>query len=77
MSATLPPENYETAYKELEACMNQLENVQLPLEQALSLYQRGHVLIQYCQSQLQKAEQVIQVLENQTLKPWEDSDSHG
>ena len=77
MTAADIPENYETAYKELEACMNQLENIQLPLEQALSLYQRGHMLIQYCQSQLQKAEQVIQVLENQALKPWEDSDLHG
>lgn len=77
MIANLPPENYESAYKELEVCMNQLENVQLPLEQALALYQRGHLLIQYCQSQLQKAEQVIQVLENQALKPWEDPDPHG
>ena len=40
-----------------------MENGQLPLDQALSAYQRGTGLLRHCQGLLTKAEQTIRVLE--------------
>jgi exodeoxyribonuclease VII small subunit len=54
--------SFEQAYTELEATVQKLEAGNLPLEEALSLYQRGMALATYCNLQLDKAELRIKTL---------------
>ena len=55
--------SFESAVAELETIVQEMENGQLPLDQALAAYQRGTALLRHCQNQLTKAEQTIRVLE--------------
>jgi exodeoxyribonuclease VII small subunit len=67
---TALPASYEAALQELEQLVAQLESGQLPLDQLLSGYQRGAVLLGFCQQRLQAVEDQIQVLDEGVLKPW-------
>ncbi len=69
MDPTLP-DSYESALQELEEQLNRLETGQLTLEEALTTYQRGSVLLQYCQHRLADAEQRIRVLEGTNLRDY-------
>jgi exodeoxyribonuclease VII small subunit len=53
-----PPEEltYEQAFQELESLVARLESGELPLEQALALFERGQALAGRCSSLLEKAE---------------------
>lgn len=53
---------YEQAFAELETIVETLENGQLPLEQALTLYERGQLLAKFCGSLLDQAELKIREL---------------
>jgi exodeoxyribonuclease VII small subunit len=53
---------FEQAYRELEETVQKLEAGNLPLEEALALYQRGMALAQYCNRQLDSAELRIKTL---------------
>ena len=53
---------YEDAYSELEKLVSTLENDQLPLEQTISLFEKGNKLIRHCQGLLDKAELKINQL---------------
>jgi exodeoxyribonuclease VII small subunit len=64
-STTSKPASFESAVAELETIVQDMENGQLPLDQALTAYQRGTVLLRQCQAQLTKAEQTIRVLETE------------
>lgn len=59
---TLETLSFEQAYRELEETVQKLEVGNLPLEEALALYQRGMVLAQYCNRQLDSAELRIKTL---------------
>lgn len=48
--------SFEEAYQELEETVSQLEADDLPLEQALALFERGTVLAQRCAELLDEAE---------------------
>ena len=67
-----PPASYEAALAELEQWVGAMEAGQLPLDQLLHAYQRGAELLAYCRSQLQAVEQQVKVLDEGTLKAWED-----
>ena len=67
------PASYEAALQELEHLVSQLESGQLPLDQLLTGYQRGAVLLGFCQQRLQAVEDQIQVLDEGVLKPWSGS----
>lgn len=67
------PDNYESALKELETQLARLETGQLSLEEALATYQRGSILLNYCQKRLSDAEQRIRVLEGNTLQDYAPS----
>jgi exodeoxyribonuclease VII small subunit len=69
-AATAPPASYELAMQELERLVASLESGELPLDQLLSGYQRGALLLQYCRTQLQSVEDQIKVLDDGALKPW-------
>ena len=56
--------SFEEAFAQLEATVVALQDVQLPLEQALQRYQDGMKLAQHCNELLQKAELTVQQLNN-------------
>ena len=51
-----------------------MEGGQLPLEKSLSAYKRGAELLQFCQRQLQDAQQQVKVLEAETLQKFAGED---
>jgi exodeoxyribonuclease VII small subunit len=51
---------YEQALLELESVVDSLENEELPLEQALILFERGQALAQRCATLLDQAELRVQ-----------------
>ena len=67
------PDNFEAALAELETLVNTMENGDLPLESAMEAYQRGNMLLQFCQGKLAETEQRIRILEGDTLKPFSPS----
>lgn len=54
--------SFEAAFAELEATVHQLETGNLPLADALALYERGVQLARLCSSQLDAAELRVQQL---------------
>ena len=73
--ANAPAESlsFETAVRELESIVEQMESDGLPLEDSLAAYKRGVELIRAAQARLAVAEQQVKVLEDGVLKPL-DSD---
>jgi len=55
-------QSFEDAFTQLEAAVTALQDGHLPLEQALSYYEQGVKLAQYCQELLQHAELRVQQL---------------
>jgi exodeoxyribonuclease VII small subunit len=68
---------YEEAYEELEQILATLESGDLPLEAALSLYERGAMLAAYCTRLLDEAELRVEQLQpdgsTAPLGNWQDS----
>ena len=64
------PATYEAALSELETLVGQLESGKMPLDQLLTGYQRGAVLLGFCRDKLKAVEDQIQVLDGGQLKPW-------
>ncbi|WP_374487617.1 exodeoxyribonuclease VII small subunit [Zoogloea sp.] len=58
-----PAPSFENAVAELEQIVHDMENGQMPLDQALAAYQRGTQLLRSCQDALNRAEQTIRTLE--------------
>lgn len=48
--------SFEPAYAELEQIITQLESGDLPLEESVTLFERGRKLSEHCQTLLDKAE---------------------
>lgn len=70
-----PDLSFEDAVRELELIVNQMENNQLPLQDALTAFKRGSSLLQHCQKTLADVEQQIRILnEDGTLNSFQDND---
>jgi exodeoxyribonuclease VII small subunit len=54
---------FEQAYAELEATVQKLESGNLPLAEAITLYERGMSLARHCNGQLDQAELSIKALD--------------
>ena len=67
------PSNFEQALAELEQIVASMEHGELTLEASMAAYARGVLLAKACQSQLQAAQQQVQVLEEDLLKPLNDA----
>lgn len=52
----------ETAMRELEQIVAQIETGQLGIEEGLAKFQRGNYLVQHCRKVLQKAEEQVDSL---------------
>ncbi|WP_298817016.1 exodeoxyribonuclease VII small subunit [Chloroflexus sp.] len=64
MSEPNAVEQYETLLAELQAVVEQLEHGELPLAEALRLYERGTELAAACQQLLDAAELRVRQLDN-------------
>lgn len=53
---------FETAMARLEEIVQELEQGELPLEQALKLFEEGTKLSRFCAKRLEEAEQRVEVL---------------
>lgn len=70
------PESFEAAAAELEDIVATMESGQMTLEASLAAYKRGAELLQYCQKQLQDAQQQVRILEDDMLKNYTVSDTN-
>lgn len=68
MSDNLDSLSFEQAMSELELLVKRLEEGQLPLEEAISAFERGSLLKRHCEQKLQAArmrvEQITSLGEN-------------
>ncbi len=55
----------ETAFEELDALIEQMENKDTSLEESFKIYSSGMKLIQYCNDALDKVEKKMIVLEQE------------
>lgn len=74
--ASPQPESFEAASTELENIVTAMEAGQMSLEASLAAYKRAAELLQYCQKQLQDAQQQVRILEADMLKNHTIPDSH-
>lgn len=69
--------SFEQSMQELETIVNQMEQGELPLEEALQSFERGIQLARHSQQKLKQAEQKVHILMSQngqeTLLPFEDN----
>ena len=65
MAAKQQPEfNFEEALQELERLVSSMEEGELSLEDSMKAFEKGIKLTRECQTALQKAEQKVQILLN-------------
>lgn len=66
MSDAITEMTFEQAYSELAQIVEQMEGGELPLEQSVTLYERGHALAQHCEKLLDNADlRVRELIENE------------
>ncbi|MCX8514936.1 MAG: exodeoxyribonuclease small subunit [Pseudomonadota bacterium] len=56
-------QKFEDAMAQLEKIVEQIENDEISLDEALSKYQAGVALVKFCQDKLAEAEQKIKILD--------------
>lgn len=76
---TSKKQTFATSINDLETIVQQLEQGDVPLEDAIELYKKGMQLSQYCHEQLTKAEeQLVSVMdENGKETPFEPIGEEG
>jgi exodeoxyribonuclease VII small subunit len=62
---------YEQAFAELETIVEALEGEQSPLEESMSLFERGQALVKRCSELLDGAELKVRKLSGDTLVEFE------
>jgi len=63
---------FEEALKELEEIVGRLETGELPLEEALKLFEEGVKLSRYCHTKLDEAQRTVEILlseDGETMVP--------
>lgn len=65
---------YEEAYSELESIVSELESGEQPLEEALSLFERGQGLTKRCGELLDEAELRVRKLSGEKLETFEEQE---
>jgi exodeoxyribonuclease VII small subunit len=64
---------YEEAFAELETIMAALESGERPLEESMTLFERGQALTKRCAELLDKAELKVQALVGESLDDFKES----
>jgi exodeoxyribonuclease VII small subunit len=62
MTEQQTPESFEQAIAQLEKIVAKLESGDVPLEEAINLYQEGMRLSHYCSQKLEQVERRIEML---------------
>src|SRR4030088_3527104 len=71
--------DFEQALAELEGLVERLERGDLPLDEALKIFERGVALTRHCQASLQAAQQKVEILLKRSgqsaaaIEPFEES----
>jgi len=60
MADTVDEMSFEQALAELEKIVGQLEQGEVPLEQSISIYERGELLKRHCEKHLAAAEKRVE-----------------
>jgi exodeoxyribonuclease VII small subunit len=63
---------FEEAFAELETITNELESGEHPLEEAMTLFERGQALAKRCLELLDKAELKVKALVGESLEEFEE-----
>lgn len=65
------PESFEKRIEQLESVVKRLESPDLPLEEALKLFEQGMDLSAACRKELEAAESRVEILlkKGQTVEP--------
>ncbi|NVK21290.1 MAG: exodeoxyribonuclease VII small subunit [Kangiellaceae bacterium] len=71
MSAKKKITNFESQLEELETIVEQLEDGDLPLDEALKVFEQGVKLSRQCQQLLAEAEQKVTILMDGQEQPFE------
>jgi exodeoxyribonuclease VII small subunit len=66
--------SFEEAIKELGSIVGKIEQGEIPLQDSLTQYERGMVLIKHCQAILQKAEKRIEKISEAEAKTQQDEE---
>ncbi|NLN69165.1 MAG: exodeoxyribonuclease VII small subunit [Chloroflexi bacterium] len=66
LSQDIQAMDFETAFNALQENVAQLEGADLPLEQALALFERGQALAKHCAALLEAAELKVRTLTTDT-----------
>jgi len=69
------PSSFEAALAELEEIVATMESGRLPLQESLSAYKRGALLLHFCQAALKDAQLQVEVLEKGVLKAFDASNA--
>lgn len=64
---------YEEAFAELETIVSALESGERPLEESMTLFERGQALTKRCAELLDKAELKVQALVGESLTDFKES----
>jgi len=64
---------YEEAFAELETIVAALESGERPLEESMTLFERGQALTKRCAELLDKAELKVQALVGESLADFKES----
>ncbi|HSN94649.1 MAG TPA: exodeoxyribonuclease VII small subunit [Anaerolineaceae bacterium] len=64
--------NFELTFQQLQNIITRLESADLPLEEALTLYEQGQKLADQCAQILEKAQQRVEMLNPAKLTAEED-----
>jgi exodeoxyribonuclease VII small subunit len=64
---------YEEAFAELETIVAALESGERPLEESMTLFERGQALTKRCAELLDKAELKVQALVGESLTDFKES----
>jgi exodeoxyribonuclease VII small subunit len=65
---------YEEAFAELEAIVGTLEDEQNPLDEAMSLFERGQALVKRCSELLEGAEMKVSEFSGDQLSDFESGE---
>ncbi len=66
--------SYEEAFRELETIVAALETGEQPLQEALTLFERGQGLTKHCAALLDEAELKVSKLSGEKLEPFEEQE---
>lgn len=64
MTAKAKTHTFESAYRSLEALVNEIESRELGLEEGIAKFEQGLILAQFCKQRLTEAEHKIVMIKN-------------